>query len=226
MSFLLCWIPGVEIMWGVMVILGFTRHEPWDPPRHYVKLYDDSEEDVKEYPVAPYDWVEGNLTKAELKRVQAIYAGEITMVDRWVGHFLDQVENMGLMDETMIIIAADHGTHNGDHGRTGKNWVLWDEISHIPMIVWHPEFGHGTRRKQFVQPIDYFPTVLDAMGLDAPEEVHLHGQSLIPFLRDENAPGRDAILFGQFSGTCNITDGEYVLLQGVTVAQYVGIWRE
>ena len=45
--------------------------------------------------------------------------------------------------------------------------------------------------------------------------MNLHGQSLIPFLRDENASGRDAILYGQFSGTCNITDGEYVLLQGV-----------
>ena len=198
-----------------LMIDSFDPHEPWDPPRHYVKLYDDSEDDVMEYPVAPYDWVDGNLTEAELKRVQAIYAGEVTMVDRWVGHFLDQVESMGLMNNTMIILASDHGTHNGDHGRTGKNWVLWNEITRIPMIVWHPEFGHGARPVQFVQPVDYFPTVVEAMGLGVPDGVNLHGQSLIPFLRDEDVPGRDAILYGQFSGTCNITDGEYVLLQGV-----------
>ena len=198
-----------------LMIDSFDPHEPWDPPRPYVTLYDDSDEAVNEYPVAPYDWVKGNLTEAELKRVQAIYAGEITMVDRWVGHFLDQVATMGLMDETMIILASDHGTHNGDHGRTGKNWVLWNEITRIPLIVWHPAWGHGTRPGQFAQPIDYFPTVLDAMGIAVPKSVQLHGQSLLPYLRDGHAPGRDAILYGQFAGTCNLTDGEYALLQGV-----------
>ena len=38
-----------------LMIDSFDPHEPWDPPRHYVKLYDDSEDDVMEYPVAPYD---------------------------------------------------------------------------------------------------------------------------------------------------------------------------
>ena len=103
----------------------------------------------------------------------------------------------------------------GTTGAPGKNWVLWDEIARIPLIVWHPEWGHGTRPKQFVQPIDYFPTVLDAMDLDVPKGARLHGQSLMPYLRDERAPGRDAILYGQFAGTCNIADGEYALLQGV-----------
>ena len=197
-----------------LMIDSFDPHEPWDPPRHYVNLYGDPDYDGKEYVVAPYAPVEGNLTEAELGQVQALYAGEVTMVDRWVGHFLDQVENMGLMENTMVLLASDHGTHNGDHGRTGKNWVLWEEISHIPMIVWHPEFGHGARPGQFVQPIDYFPTVMEAAGVEAPEG--LHGQSLIPYLKDPFAPDtRDAVLFGLFGGTCNLTDGEYVLLQGV-----------
>ena len=66
----------------------------------------------------------------------------------------------------------------GARVRTG---CLWNEITRIPMIVWHPEFGHGSRPVQFVQPVDYFPTVLEAMGLAVPDGVNLHGQSLIPF---------------------------------------------
>jgi arylsulfatase A-like enzyme len=82
--------------------------------------------------------------------------------------------------------------------------------------VWHPRLGHGTRPKAFVQPIDFFPTILEAAGVDAPAELQLHGQSLIPWLEDPDASGsRDAILFGEFAQTCNLTDGEYTLFQGV-----------
>jgi len=197
-----------------LMIDSFDPHEPWDPPRHYTNLYADPDFDGKEYVVAPYGPVAENLTEAELKHVQALYAGEISMVDRWFGHFMDQVEKMGLMDNTMIILTTDHGTHNGSHGRTGKNWVLWEEISHIPLIIWHPQLGHGARSKQLVQAIDYFPTVMEVSGIDAPDG--LHGQSLIPLLEDPSAADdRDAILFGFFGGTCNLTDGEYVLFQGV-----------
>ena len=105
-------------------------------------------------------------------------------------------------------------THNGDHGRTGKNWVLWDEISHIPLMVWHPEMGHGARPKQFVQPIDYFPTICEVGSVETPDG--LHGRSLLPYLDDPDGDDpRDAILFGEFRNTCNITDGEYTLFQGV-----------
>jgi len=118
------------------------------------------------------------------------------------------------MDNTVIILTTDHGTHNGQHGRTGKNWILYEEITHIPLIVWHPELAHAARVKQFVQPIDFLPTVLDAAGLPAAEGVH--GQSILPLLADpEGAPGRDAIIFGEFHQATYITDGEYWLEQGV-----------
>ena len=197
-----------------LMIDSFDPHEPWDPPRHYIDLYADPSFRGKEWVVAPYGNVLEHLAEGELARIQALYAAEISMVDRWVGYFLEQVEKMGLMDDTMIILTTDHGTHNGDHGRTGKNWVLWEEISHIPLIVWHPTLGHGARPTQFVQPIDYFPTVVEAAGLPCP--VGVHGQSIIPWLEDPSAQDtRDAVIFGNFGSTCNLADGEYVLLQGV-----------
>ena len=197
-----------------LMIDSFDPHEPWDPPRHYTDLYDDPAYDGREFPVAPYGCVEGKLTAPELKHVQALYAGEVTLMDRWLGRFLDRVEAMGLMDKTMIILTSDHGTHNGDRGRTGKNWTLMEEISHIPLIAWHPEFGHGRRPKQLVQAVDYFPTALEAAGTDPPEGIH--GKSLLPILKDpEGAGGRDAAVFAEFGHAVNVTDGEYVLIQGV-----------
>ena len=197
-----------------LMIDSFDPHEPWDPPRYYTDMYGDPDFDGREFPVAPYGPVKDHLTPEELRHVQALYAGEITMIDRWFGHFMEQVERLGLLEDTMIILTTDHGTHNGDHGRTGKNWVLWEEISHIPLIVYHPEYGHGARPTQLVQPMDYFPTICEAAGMSPPDD--LHGRSLLPFLQN---PGRDdprdAILFGEFRNSAYLTDGEYTLQQGV-----------
>jgi len=196
-----------------LMIDSFDPHEPWDPPRYYTNLYDDPNYDGHEYVSPSYRAIEGYLTLAEFKHVQAMYAGEITMVDRWIGRFLEQVEALGLMDNTMIIITTDHGTYNGDHGQVGKLQThMYQGISHIPMIVWHPKFGHGKRLKHLVQPIDIFPTVLEAVGLEIPDNIH--GKSIIPLLRDgEKAKHRDTALFGRFCFEANLTDGEYVLYQ-------------
>jgi len=200
-----------------LMIDSFDPHEPWDPPRYYTDLYGDPAFDGTEYPVAPYGSIEGKLTPEELRHVQALYAGEITMVDRWFGHFLDQIESLGLLDNTVIILTTDHGTHNGDRGRTGKNWVLMEEISHLPLLVWHPEYGHGTRPKQKAQALDYFPTACEAAGVEIP--AGLHGKSLLPFLKDPTlADPREAVLFGEFCQSCYLTDGEWTLTQNVDPA--------
>ncbi|NOY82990.1 MAG: sulfatase-like hydrolase/transferase [Kiritimatiellaeota bacterium] len=201
-----------------LMIDSFDPHEPWDAPRHYIDLYADTDFAGKEYVVAPYAPVAGRLTEAELRRTQALYAAEVTLVDRWFGYFLDRVERLGLLDNTLIILTSDHGTHNGDHGRTGKNWVLWDEISHIPLIIRHPRSSRGRRLGQFVQPVDFFPTLCDAVGVVSP--AGLHGRSLMPFLEDPDAPDpRGSVLFGEFGQAVYLCDGDYFLVQGVSAPE-------
>ena len=201
-----------------LMIDAFDPHEPWDPPRYYTNFYDDAAYDGHEYVSPTYGPVEGYLTPEEFRHVRAMYAGEITMVDKWIGRFLQQVEDLGLMDKTIIIVTTDHGTYNGDHGLVGKNRELYRGLSHIPMIVRHPEFAHGKRLDSLVQPVDIFPTVLEAAGLEVPEGVH--GMSLLPLLEKlGDAPWRKAALFGEHNKWCNVTDGEYVLHQRVGPAE-------
>jgi len=194
-----------------LMIDSFDPHEPWDPPRHYINMYENPDYNGPEFPVPGYM---PDMTPEVLKHIQAQYAGEVTLVDRWFGYFLNEVEHLGFLENTMIILTTDHGTHNGDHGRTGKNWSLMEEISHIPLIVWHPEYGHVARPTQFVQPIDFFPTILEAVGLGAPDGIH--GKSFMPFLKNPDMEDpRDAIIFGKFYDAAYVTDKEYVLAQGI-----------
>jgi len=156
----------------------FDPHEPWDPPQYYTDLYDpgyQGEEVI--YPIyGPANY----LTPAELKHMRALYAGEVTMVDRWVGMLLRKVEELGLLDTTAIIFTTDHGFYLGEHGLTGKVVMLYEEVTHIPLMVRLPGMRSGFRCGEIVQPADVLPTILELAKVEAPESVQ--GRSFKPLL--------------------------------------------
>jgi arylsulfatase A-like enzyme len=173
----------------------FDPHEPWDPPEWYVNLYDPGYkgEEVT-YPVyGPCDY----LTPEELKHVRALYAGEVTMVDRWVGYLLKRVRNLGLWDNTAIIFTTDHGFYHGEHGLIGKSIIaqaahglapLYNQVAHIPLIVKMPN-TELSRCDAIVQPPDLMPTILEMAGAKTPHTVQ--GKSLLPLIEEKNPLWRD-----------------------------------
>jgi len=174
----------------------FDPHEPWDPPTHYTEIYDPGYRgDEVTYP--RYDFCD-YLTKEELKHCRALYAGECTMVDRWVGKLLAKLDELGLGENTLVLFTSDHGFLHGEHGIIGKAMIrgerfgycpLYEEIARIPLIVRHPRMRGGRRIGAFVQPPDFAPTILDYAGLDAPDVIE--GESLIPLLAGRKRALRD-----------------------------------
>ncbi len=148
-----------------LVLDSFDPHEPWDPPEKYVSLYDEGYEGRD--PIVPNygasDWID----EEELQRMKALYSGEVTMVDRWLGRFLDKMESTGRMDDTLLLILADHGVALGEHGYTGKPYgALWPELTDIPFFIRHPEGkGAGQTSDYFASTHDVAPTILGAVGL-------------------------------------------------------------
>jgi len=168
----------------------FDPHEPWDPPKWYIEMYDPgySGEEVI-YP--RYDYCD-YLTEEELKHVRALYAAEVTLVDRWFGYLYQKIEDMGLFDNTMIIFTTDHGFLLGEHNIVGKSIIrgkefsfipLYEEIARIPLIIYHPEIEGGKRVDAIVQLPDLVPTILEFFGVKIPETVE--GMSLIPLMKGE-----------------------------------------
>ena len=173
----------------------FDPHEPFDPPQHYADLYDPGYvgEEVKYPRYAKSDF----LSPAELEHVRALYAGEVTLVDTWVGHLLGRVEALGLWDETLIIFTTDHGFLHGEHGIMGKaliheggfSWCqLYEEIAHIPLVIKMPGQTRGRRVKGYAQPCDLLPTMLDAAKLEPAS--HMHGSSLLPLMEGTKRQNR------------------------------------
>lgn len=173
----------------------FDPHEPWDAPQWYVDLYDPGYEgDEVSYPVytqADY------LSEAELKHLRALYAAEVTLVDAWVGRLFSKVEQLGLMDNTAIIFTTDHGFYHGEHNLVGKAIItedfhadtpLYSEVARLPLMIYVPGGEGGKRIEAYAQPPDYAPTVLDLMGVAAPET--MQGMSLAPVMRGEQSVTR------------------------------------
>lgn len=198
-----------------LMIDCFDPHEPFDPPQHYTDLYD-PEYEGEEITWPTYGW--NKLTDEETKHVRALYAGELTMVDRWIGFFLDKLEQLGITEETMIVLTTDHGHMFGEHGIMGKPWAgisdsnMYEEVSHIPLVIYHPRLEQpGRRVGDLVQLVDLYPTVLEAFGIKPPHG--FHGKSLMPCIlgNDHEHALREIACYGRFGEALNITDGEWTL---------------
>jgi arylsulfatase A-like enzyme len=168
---------------------GFDPHEPWDPPQEYVERYDPGYKGEKLF--YPHYTSSDHYSEAELRHMRALYAGEVTFVDRWVGHLLDRIDRLGLWEDTAVLFFSDHGFLLGEHGLVGKSgrhskalrgWPLYRELVEVPMMAAIP--GVAPRRvNAFAQPGDLMPTILELAGVARPPSVQ--ATSLLPLLRGE-----------------------------------------
>ena len=144
-------------------------------------MYDDEPYNLKE----PFSVIYGPssyLLPRELERMKARYSAEVTMMDRWLGRFLDKMEELNLFDNTLLILLSDHGVAHGEHGYTGKpDNVLWPEVTDIPFYIRHPEGkGAGQTSDYYASTHDVAPTILGSLGIEPRQE--LDGQDLTVLL--------------------------------------------
>jgi arylsulfatase A-like enzyme len=179
----------------------FDPHEPWDPLEYYVEQYDPNYKGEKViYPMyGPSDY----LTKEELEHCRAMYAGEATLVDKWIGRILEKVEELGLWDNTALIFTSDHGFYLGEHRLIGKSIImenvqglapLYEEVAHIPLVLRLPDSmmnnKKGLKLDELAQTPDITATILELAGSDYKVE----GSSLLPLIRGESSKLRDFVV--------------------------------
>ncbi len=113
------------------------------------------------------------------------YIGSVKSMDREIGRLLDYLRDEGLEDNTIVVYTSDQGFFLGENGWFDKRWM--DEVSsRIPLLVrWPGRVDAGSVSPALVQNIDFAPTLLDAVGIEAPEP--MHGVSLLPLLENPAA---------------------------------------
>ncbi len=116
-------------------------------------------------------------TEQDWREEIARYWGLCSLVDTHAGRIIDKLEQLGLYDDTIIVYTSDHGDMMGSHQLLAKCFVF-EECTRVPMLLKLPGQREQQRIKQPMSQVDVVPTLLDVMGLDAPN--HLQGQSLRP----------------------------------------------
>ena len=124
------------------------------------------------------------------------YLGEISLLDNQIGRILDRIDALGLTNTTMVVFSTDHGDLCGAHGLIDKHFVMYDEITRVPLILRFPgRVEPGVESDAFVShEIDIASTILDAAGIEAPDT--FQGKSLID---PEEEPRRD--IFSAYHGS-------------------------
>ena len=171
-------------------------HEPWDPPDYYTELYMPDYDGRHFYP-AYAKYRDAGLSEEEVAIAHATYCGEVTMVDRWVGHLLSKLDVLGVANTTYVVFTSDHGFYFGEHDYFGKaewfhdpdatiaagadlpawlpeSWLLtldwsplYQELTRVPLMIRGPGLEPGRRTALTTAP-DIAPTILDLVGLEAP----------------------------------------------------------
>jgi arylsulfatase A-like enzyme len=186
-----------------MTVDCYDPHAPYDPPDEYAGLYSDGFEGPE--PMEPVYGPADAFTDAQLERMRALYAGEVTMVDRWLGRFLDRMEELDLFEDTMLILLSDHGVAHGEHGVVGKGpAALWPEVTDVPFMIRHPKGKMAGRTSDFFASThDVAQTVLGSLGLEAPERMagQLDGRDLSVFFGGGEPEARDHFTLGYHDHT-------------------------
>jgi len=207
-----CFAAGAEFMranrdaddW-FLHLEAFDPHEPFHAPARFKDAFQSGfNGKVLDWPV--YEKVTNSAD--EIAEIRANYAALVAMCDHYFGTLLDTLDELAMWDDTCVILTTDHGFLLSEHDWWGKNRMpYYEEISHIPLVIWHPDLGAaGTRRSALTQTTDLMPTILDIWGLPIPGEVT--GASLLPAIERDHTL-RDGLILGMFGGPICATDGRY-----------------
>lgn len=116
------------------------------------------------------------LNDAELDVLRKWYGACVRYLDHWVGRFLNFLDARGLMDDTLLVLTADHGEFFGEHDVLYHGNFLYDEVTHVPLIFAGPGVQQGVRRDELASVVDLFDTLCDLCDLPVPDATD--GQSL------------------------------------------------
>ena len=189
----------------------FDPHEPWSTPKKYLDLYGDPHYEGQEVGVTPYGFAR-NFTPPLLRRLHAAYAGEVTMMDHWLGHFMERFYDLGLQKNTVIVLLSDHGYLLGERGYTGKvPSQLHPELAQVPFVIIQPDDrAAGAVSQYFASTHDVGPTVLSMVDIQPPS--WMNGTDLSVAMEGRDPPQKRDFHYGGMYNRFYIRTDDWVLI--------------
>jgi arylsulfatase A-like enzyme len=202
---------------------GFWRpHLPFNAPKKYWDLYQRDEIALAENRFAPENMPKRMTSSTEIDRyalagsrksgdefhseARHAYYASVSYVDAQIGRVMDSLDELGLADNTIIVLWGDHGWNLGEHDFWGKHNTFNNSLQ-VPLIVCAPGAKTNNRTTKLVELVDLFPTLCHLAGL--PSAPNLQGQSFVSLLHDPEDGGKQAV-FSKWSGCEAVKTDRYL----------------
>ncbi len=193
----------------LLVVSYDEPHFPYTCPPEYAERYLDyaypvgpgASDDLKDKPAHHTEWASAHRSQVESYMDRGggwcdpLYFGCNSFVDHEIGRVIDAVH---AHENTTIVFTSDHGAMMGAHQLHDKGPAMYEEITHIPLIIEPPQAGGGgIVSSTLVSHVDLLPTMLELAGLEVPPI--LAGQSLVPLLSGKEELERSVMIeFNRF----------------------------
>ena len=192
-----------------MMMVGFHKpHLPFVAPKKYWDQFKPEQFSLPEFRTAPegspaYALGEsGEIMQYKKLPVEELpfpddfarhlihgYYAATSYTDAQIGKVVAALDELGLAENTFIVLWGDHGWHLGDHGKWCKH-TNYEQATRIPILISGPGIKPGQRTSALIETVDLYPTLLELTGQSLPETgiagMGLDGKSLVPILKDPN----------------------------------------
>lgn len=235
------WVTQAALRWlrahgdepFFMFVHPWDPHTPYRPPEKYQGMFTDADPNQCDdetwasvtqqlvYPFFRGFLYERMGNPRNLEYIEAQYDAEIRSCDEWLGAFFRELRQIGLWDDTAVLVTADHGESMTEHHVFFEHHGIYDCVLHVPLIMRVPgETKAGLRVEGMFQHFDIAPTICDILERQTPP--HFDGRSLLPAARGEEDAGHDAIYACEASRMARwaIRTPEWKLLKVVDPGQY------
>ncbi len=128
-----------------------------------------------------------HATEEEARRLRHGYFASVSYVDAQIGRVLDELDRLGLRENTIVVVWGDHGWHLGDLHVWGKH-TTFEFSLRSTLLIDAPGMPGGAATEALVESLDLYPTLAGLCGLDAPNT--LDGADITPVLADPAHPGK------------------------------------
>ena len=145
-------------------------HAPYERRDLSVRFYDSSYEGGFAATSGP---VFDTEDPREIRRLRDLYEGEVYHADLLFGVLRNRLEDLGLLEDTVVVVTADHGEEFRERG-VFQHRHLHDETLRVPLLIYHPGEREGRRIETLVSNLDLYPTLLAIADLDAPSDLDGH----------------------------------------------------
>lgn len=201
--------------------LGFLKpHLPFNAPSKYWEMYEEKDIKLADNPYKPKNAPDqamhnfGELRayntippsgpvhdSTAFKMVHGYYAC-VSYTDAQIGKVLTALDELGLAENTVVILWGDHGWNLGDHGLWCKH-CNFETALHTPLIIRAPGKSNNIKTNALVEYVDVYPTLCDLAGLSKP--FHLQGESLVPLFKNPELSWKEAVFSRWIKGETIIT---------------------